>query len=138
LRKTLAANALNTQDKGLPGNTWISSSEALMSEGERSQGPSSGMWLGIGALGIFLAGGCLLACLGLVGLGFALPAAQKAKQAARAEAEANEAQRQAAEAKARALAPPGAASDESPPTEGPTEPEQEETPANEGNRPANE
>jgi hypothetical protein len=98
-----------------------------MSEGEQSHGPSSGTWLGLGVIGIFLAGGCLVACLGLVGLGFALPAVQKAKQAARAQAEAHEAARQAAEAQAPAERSADRMSDDAPPKEEAGQPEQAET-----------
>ncbi len=111
-----------------------------MSEGERSQGLSSGMWMGIGILGVFLAGGCLLACLGLVGLGFALPAAAKARQAAQ-QAEANARQaaeaaaQQAAEESSRAAESPAANADEDPLTERTVQPEQDAIPPKCGDRP---
>jgi uncharacterized iron-regulated membrane protein len=117
--------------------------DTLMSDGERSQGLSSGMWMGIGVLGVFLAGGCLLACLGLAGLGFALPAVQKARQAAQ-QAEANARQaaeaaaQQAAQETARAAESPAAKPDEEPPTERTTQPEQDEIPPKDGDHPQNE
>jgi hypothetical protein len=104
-----------------------------MSEGERSQGLSSGVWMGIGILGVFLVGGCLLACLGFLGLGFALPAVQRARQAEQAEANARQAveaaAEQAAEDGARAAESPDTKSDEGPLDQKSTEAEQQETPA---------
>ena len=113
-----------------------------MSEGERTQGLSSGAWMGIGILGVFLAGGCLLACLGLAGLGFALPAVNKARQAAQ-QAEANARARQAAEAAlrqaaeetARTAESPAAKTDEQPLSEGAAQAEQDATPEENGDRP---
>jgi hypothetical protein len=109
-----------------------------MADDEKSQGLSSGMWMGIGILGVFLAGGCLLACLGLVGLGFALPAAKQAQQAARAQAEAHEAQRQAAQQaaqeNARTSESPAEKADEVPLNQGTSEPQHDATPAKAGDR----
>jgi hypothetical protein len=101
------------------------------------------MWVGIGVLGMLLAGGCLVACLGLVGLGFALPAAAKARQAAQ-QAEANARQaaeaaaQQVAEGKARAADSPAANTEDGPLKEGTAEPEQDETHPRDGDRVDNE
>jgi Tfp pilus assembly protein PilX len=96
--------------------------------------------MGIGILGVFLAGGCLLACLGLAGLGFALPAVNKARQAAQAEANARQRQaaeaalRQAAEETARTVESPAAKPDGEPLAERTNQPEQDEIPEKNGDR----
>jgi nucleoid-associated protein YgaU len=141
---TLARWSSNAQDGDRRGKTRASTEgDTLMSEGEKSQGLSSGMWMGIGIVGVFLAGGCLLACLGLLGLGFALPAVQQARQAAaQAEVDARQAAeaaaQQAAEETARTVESPAAKAEEDSLKEGTTQPEQDETPPKNADRPHNE
>jgi hypothetical protein len=56
-----------------------------MSEQERPSGTSSSTWIIIGVIGLVVGGGCLVACLGVIG-GFALPMRQAQRQAVEAEA----------------------------------------------------
>ena len=70
-----------------------------MSESEKSSGLSTGMIIVIGVVCILVAGGCLVACAGLAGVGFMLPAVRQ-QEATRAEAEARQAAENAAEARA--------------------------------------
>lgn len=93
---------------------------------EERPASSSGKWIVIAVVGAVLFAGCLLACAGLAGIGFMLPARQQAREAQRA---ANEAQRSAAEAAEQALAAeqkaveaanPPAKDDSAPPAAGDT------------------
>jgi hypothetical protein len=58
---------------------------------ETTSGLSTGAWIVIGVIGVVVVGGCMVGCLGMVGLGFILPARQ-AQQAAEAEAVRQQAQ----------------------------------------------
>ena len=57
-----------------------------MSEQEQPSGTSSSTWIIIGVIALVAGGGCLVACLGLLGIGFALPMRQAQQQAIQAEA----------------------------------------------------
>jgi hypothetical protein len=73
-------------DTGIADAADTTSGETAMSQFEQSSGPTTGKMIVIGVVCILVAGGCLVACAGLAGVGVMLPAVRQAQDAARAEA----------------------------------------------------
>jgi uncharacterized iron-regulated membrane protein len=102
-----------------------------MSESEKSSGLSTGMIIVIGVVCILVAGGCLVACAGLAGVGFMLPAVRQAQQAQEV-MRAEEAARQAAEnaeAKAQAAQKTATETGDRPATDETAQPAADDAPA---------
>lgn len=98
---------------------------------EERPASSSGKWIVIAVVGAVLFAGCLLACAGLAGIGFMLPARQQVRQAERAAADAEQAARQAAE-QARALEQKAVEAANPPAKDDSAQPAAGDTPAKDG------